>query len=205
MDSKLIWEIIGYVASGIVFISFLMTSVVKLRVVNLIGSFIFAVYAIAIGSYPTALMNFGLVLLQIYQLARLKKANVRVTTIPIESPKANDKYLKKFLSFYEKDINKYFPEFERRKDECDYGCYVCFDMETVGLFFGKKRENNVLEIILDYTIPKYRNGSVGKALYPYLLVDEGFSKLIENNPMKERAKYLESAGFKKDEKMYFIS
>ena len=58
MNTQTIWELIGYLASLLVLISLLMTSVVKLRIINLIGSFIFAVYALAIRSYPTAVMNF---------------------------------------------------------------------------------------------------------------------------------------------------
>ena len=42
MNTQSIWELIGYLASLLVLISLLMTSVVKLRIINLIGSLIFA-------------------------------------------------------------------------------------------------------------------------------------------------------------------
>ena len=51
MDMKLILELIGYTGSLLVIVSMLMTSVVKLRVINTIGSVIFCGYALAIHSY----------------------------------------------------------------------------------------------------------------------------------------------------------
>ena len=41
MDAKMILELVGYLGSGLVIISMLMTSVVRLRVINMIGSGIF--------------------------------------------------------------------------------------------------------------------------------------------------------------------
>ena len=72
MDSGMIIEMIGYLGSVLVLISFLMSSVVKLRVINAVGSLVFAGYALIIHSYPTALMNFCLVGLNIYYLVRLR-------------------------------------------------------------------------------------------------------------------------------------
>ena len=56
MTTQMIFELIGYLGSVLVIVSMLMTSVVKLRVINTIGSVIFAVYALLIHSYPTAAM-----------------------------------------------------------------------------------------------------------------------------------------------------
>ena len=41
MSTAAIYEIIGYVGSGLVLVSFLMSSVVKLRLVNCVGGIIF--------------------------------------------------------------------------------------------------------------------------------------------------------------------
>ena len=46
-------ELVGYLGSALVVASMLMSSVVKLRVINTLGSGIFAVYALMIHSYPT--------------------------------------------------------------------------------------------------------------------------------------------------------
>ncbi|MCR4884486.1 MAG: hypothetical protein K6A68_12995 [Clostridiales bacterium] len=41
MNTQTIIELVGYLGSALVVVSMLMTSVVKLRIVNTIGSFIF--------------------------------------------------------------------------------------------------------------------------------------------------------------------
>lgn len=73
MNSSMLIEIMGYFGSILVVVSMLMTSVIKLRVVNTIGAGIFAVYALIICSYPTALMNTCLVIINIYNLVKLLK------------------------------------------------------------------------------------------------------------------------------------
>ena len=50
MRLDLLLELIGYLGSLLVIVSMLMTSVVKLRGINTIGSVIFCAYALAIHS-----------------------------------------------------------------------------------------------------------------------------------------------------------
>ncbi len=69
-ELTMIIELIGYLGSILVVISMLMTSVIKIRILNCIGSGIFTVYALIIHSYPTAIMNFCLVSINIYYLMK---------------------------------------------------------------------------------------------------------------------------------------
>ena len=48
MTKELLIELFGYLGSFLVLISFLMTSVFKLRVINTIGSVIFMTYALSL-------------------------------------------------------------------------------------------------------------------------------------------------------------
>lgn len=73
MNVVLIIEMVGYLGSVLVVISMLMTSVIRLRVVNSIGAGIFTIYALIIHSYPTALMNFCLVVINMYHLMHIYK------------------------------------------------------------------------------------------------------------------------------------
>ncbi|OEJ99411.1 hypothetical protein A8C32_06280 [Flavivirga aquatica] len=61
-------EILGYVASLFIAISIMMNSIVKLRVVNLIGAFLLGIYGVFISSVPVILLNFFIVLTNIYFL-----------------------------------------------------------------------------------------------------------------------------------------
>lgn len=73
MNTAIMIELVGYLGSLLVVVSMLMTSVIRLRIVNSIGAGIFTVYALIIQSYPTALMNFCLVVINIYHLTRMYK------------------------------------------------------------------------------------------------------------------------------------
>ena len=52
MDTSTIIEAVGYLGSTLVLVSFLMSSVLRLRLVNTAGSLIFAIYALIIRSCP---------------------------------------------------------------------------------------------------------------------------------------------------------
>jgi len=66
-------ELLGYLGSALVVCSTLMTSVVRLRLVNMAGSVLSGVYGLIIGSFPLALMNFCLIVINGWNLYRLLK------------------------------------------------------------------------------------------------------------------------------------
>lgn len=65
-------ECLGYFASILVAISFLMKSMYKLRLVNTVGAICFVIYAVAIRAFPVALINFFIVCVNIYYLVKKK-------------------------------------------------------------------------------------------------------------------------------------
>lgn len=72
MDVNFI-EMLGYVATFFVAASFLFKSIINLRIVNTIGAALFVIYGMIITAYPVAVLNGFLVLVNLYQLYRLKK------------------------------------------------------------------------------------------------------------------------------------
>ncbi|ESE39275.1 YgjV family protein [Shewanella decolorationis] len=68
MDSAMMWEWVGYLASVVVAISLMMSDIKKLRWLNLFGAMLFVAYGIAIQAYPVAAVNFFIVLIDIYYL-----------------------------------------------------------------------------------------------------------------------------------------
>ena len=71
MDLSLTYEIIGYVASVLVAVSLMMRSVLKLRVINLLGAAVFTLYGLLIGAYPVAVVNFVIALIDLYYLREI--------------------------------------------------------------------------------------------------------------------------------------
>jgi uncharacterized protein with PQ loop repeat len=67
-------EIIGYLASIVVLISFLMKDILKLRIVNFIGCGLFVAYGIMLHySIPIILTNSVIMIIHIYYLSKMKK------------------------------------------------------------------------------------------------------------------------------------
>ena len=202
MKGETILQLVGYFSTLLVLVSFLMTSVVKLRLVNLVGSGIFVVFAILTQSYPTAIMNIGICAINIYFLIRLMKSKSLTTILPIEQDNA---YLKAFLDLYKDDIRTYFPRFRAEAPEADAAYFVYYDMDPVGLIMGNKGPDGALDVLLDYTTPKYRDASVGRFLYPKLLGEEGFSALKVRNVSAKHEGYLKKIGFRQEGDCYRLT
>ena len=64
-------EIFGYVGMALVLLSMMMTSFKWLRIVNMTGALVCAIYGILTNTWPTAMLNISLLLIQIVQLYRL--------------------------------------------------------------------------------------------------------------------------------------
>ncbi|MBE6924238.1 MAG: hypothetical protein E7466_03225 [Ruminococcaceae bacterium] len=66
-------EVFGYIGTALVLLSMMMTSVVKLRIVNMAGSLISMIYAAICQTWPVVILNLGLIIINSVQLVRMKK------------------------------------------------------------------------------------------------------------------------------------
>ena len=193
MNTQTIIEIVGYIGSALVLVSFLMTSVVKLRIVNTIGSFIFMIYALIIKSYPTAIMNLCLVIINLRYLWKMTH-NKRV--YELVRVKSDDGFLRYLLERYKTDIQACFPGVNPDSIEADCGFITNCEGMPVGILLGDLHDG-VLNIDLDYSTPEYRDFSIGQFLMGHLR-EEGIRKLIYTGPVENHLTYLEKTGFRKE-------
>lgn len=68
-------ELLGYLASILVAVSFVMKSIKKLRIVNIVGATLFVVYSIIIHAWPVALINMFTVFINIYHISKKSSSN----------------------------------------------------------------------------------------------------------------------------------
>ncbi len=191
-------ELVGYLGSALVVVSMLMSSVIKLRVINTVGSVIFATYAFIIKSYPTALMNVFLVAINIYNLIKLSRSDKSYSLV---SSGSEDSMLDYFLQFYRDDIKKFFPEFSNAEDV--NRVYVVFCGGTpVGVLMGCSDDSGRLDIALDYTTPAYRDCSIASYLYPRLPANGIHTLVCGDNVDREHVNYLNRMGFEKKGDVY---
>ncbi len=195
MTKEMWFEVIGYAGSLLVLVSMLMTSVVKLRVINLIGSAIFTVYALLIRSYPTALMNVCLVGINLYHLIR--QSRTKGKTYQIQAFGAGEGFPEWFFHKHEEDIRKYFSGIDAETAKNAEGFAVFYDDQAAGLLLGT-REEGAFRILIDYTTPAFRDCSVGAYLYSRL-PEFGILSLCCRSEAAEHVKYMKKMGFSRNE------
>lgn len=198
MDIAMIIEIFGYIGSVLVVISMLMSSIVKLRVVNTIGSIVSGTYALIVGAIPLVLMNACLIVINIYNLIKL--LNTKQVYDLVEG-RADDAFVAYFLDRYANDIKTCFPEF-KKEVVCDQKAYlVCCDGNPAGILLGEET-NGTIDISIDYSTPAYRDCSVGIFLYSKLQ-DKKISKLVyAQNITDIHVAYMKKIGFVQENGVY---
>ena len=197
MDQKMLIECIGYAGSLLVLASMLMTSVFKLRVINTAGSLIFTIYALIIHSYPTALMNACLVLINLRFLWKMQKME-KDFSLAVCAPQ--DSFVRFFVDAHRDDILACFPGIALDFSEATQVYLICCEGKPVGVTAGEQSES-VLNLLLDYTIPQYRDFSVGKYLMAQLKA-QGITKLCYGGPVENHLPYLQKLGYEKNGELY---
>jgi len=194
MDISLL-DWLGYIASLIVLISLVMSSIIKLRWINLIGAILFSIYGFLIGSMPTGLLNLGIVFIDAYYIIKIYKSKEYFHMLQVSS---NDDYLKHFTTFYKENIISFFGKDSIKIPENAICFYVLRNMVPASIFVGVP-DGNTLKIQLDYVTPEYRDFKLGNYFFnqnPKILKEKGYTKLQTSSENEIHNKYLIKMGFK---------
>jgi hypothetical protein len=190
----MIYELIGYAASLMVAVSLMMSSILRLRILNLIGAALFAVYGVLIGSVPVAVVNTFIVGVNIYFLVRLFGAKELFRLLEVAPDSA---YLNYFLQLTGDDIRRYLPEFRELPPDA-LSVFILRDVVPAGLLVGERRTDGSLLIHLDYVLPNYRDFKVGDFLFRKqagFFRHRGVSRLVARASTRKHTSYLERMGF----------
>lgn len=188
-------EILGYVASLLVAISLMMRSVLRLRIVNVLGAICFTVYGLLISAYPIAVVNAAIILINLYYLAEMLRTRTLVTAIDIEHDSA---YVQAFLKFHAADIQRFFPAWSYQPNAGQVRWLILRDALPVGLFVGEPDGRGGLLIQLDYVIPGYRDLKPGIFVYRHqaaFFKERGIDHLYSKAATDEHRSYLRRMGF----------
>ena len=154
-------ELIGYLGSILVAISLMMKSLLRLRIINLIGALFFTLYGVLLSAYPVAFLNGIIVCIDLYYLMQMWRQRDFFTFLEV-SP--NGKYLNAFVDFYKDDILDIIPSY-RHDPEDDLLCFfILRNMIPAGLFIAKIQGEEA-HIRLDYVIPNYRDFQVARFIF----------------------------------------
>lgn len=193
-----VMEWVGYAASALVLISLMMASILRLRILNLLGATVFCIYGLLIGSYPVAAMNFLIALFDIYYLFKLRKIKEEFTILETTQ---NSSFLGRFIELNYNEIKRFFPKFIVNNEVHNISFYILRNMTVAGLFIANHYNHSTLIVVLDYVTPEYRDFKIGTYIHHQLVkyfLAKGYRRLLceTNNP--KHIKYLEKMGYKKE-------
>lgn len=195
MPSQLVLEIVGYVASVLVAISLMMSSILKLRIINLVGSAAFVVYGALIGAYPVAVVNLLIVFINLYYLRQMLGSREYFKLLQV---RPDSEYLLAFLDFHAGEIQRFLPGFAYTADVRHLVFFVLRDMVPAGLFIGERRGDGALRVMLDFVIPQYRDFKTGRYLFrdqAHFFRAHGITEIVSPGGAKEHTEYLRRMGF----------
>ncbi len=196
----MIWiEILGYGASMLTAISLMMSKILKLRLINLIAAFTFFIYGLLISAYPVFAVNFFIFFVNIYYLLKILKTKDYFTILHIENK--DSAFLQKFVNYYHDDITNLFPDFKIEKLSNTNILLILRNMIPVGIFISRPTEEDVLEILIDYIIPDYRDFKNSIFLHSGEIKkyeEEGFKTLVTTTQSGLHRKYLLKMGYIQD-------
>jgi hypothetical protein len=191
------YEIIGYVASVLVALSLMMSSILRLRLINLVGAALFAVYGILIGAAPVAAVNLFIVGVNLWYLARMLRTREYFHILEVQP---DSEYLRHFLAFSRADVARYLPDFDPAPRPGQLAFFILRDIVPAGLVIGEPRDDGTLLIRLDYVLPRFRDFKVGGFLYrerASFFREKGVQRLVATARTREHRRYLARMGFRR--------
>lgn len=191
-------EWFGYAASIVVAVSLTMSSIVKLRWLNLAGSTMFSIYGFIIGALPVGFLNLFIAAINVMYLTRMHREK---DDFRIMAWSGGDEYLNYFLDTHRVEIGRYFPRFNGADLEGRSVFFLIKNSVPIGLLIGRRQADDCFLIELDYVGPEYRDFRMGSFLYEKnaFFKELGYASLKAPATGGGHDAYLERMGFARQE------
>ncbi len=170
-----------------------MKSVVKLRLLNGLGSGLFALFAFLTNSIPTCCMNAALVLIDGYYLYKIFHTADEFEILEVQ---AGDALVQRLIKQNQLDIVRIFGP-EALAQATQFAVYMR-NNDLAGLIGWSPEENKVARIYIDFVIPRYRDNAVGRHFFvddPSFWHKRNIETLEMHHPSRYHAPYLARVGF----------
>lgn len=192
-------EVVGWTGSTILVISLLQARVLRLRLINLIGSAVLLAYNATIEVWPMVGLNAVLCLINIVYLWRMQRARHDAAAYTVLEVEPQDRYLEHVLTVHAQDIARYNPGFPGAVGPEEDAYLVVLGDETVGVVLTRDAGEGTAEIVLDYVTPRHRDFSPGEFVFREsgLFARRGFRRVLSPAGMKNP--YYQRIGFRPEE------
>lgn len=186
----------GYLASVLLAIGLLVNNDLKFRWLNTGGNIAFIIYGVVLGAVPIILTNSILLAINVFYLYKIYNRKEHFELIEFSN---GGVMIDRFLSFYQTDIAAYFPAFNREELEGNVNFVVLRDLVIANIFSAKLAGDGTAEVIINYTVTKYRDYKVGRFIFDkekqYLLSKGVKTIYYKTVSHKRHEKFLAVMGF----------
>lgn len=187
---------LGYLASAFLAYSLLVNNALKFRWLNLGGNVFFIIYGILISAFPVIIANSILLAINCFQLVKLFFSKESFEMLPFEQEGV---LLTKFVEFYRKDIDKFFPDFKFNPHPSNISFVVIRDLVIANIFVAKLNEKGEAFVEINYTLDKYRDYKIGRFIFEIereFLISKGVKQIVyEKMDNKNHLRFLKVMGF----------
>lgn len=192
-------QLLGYFAFLFLAVSLWVSNNIKFRWINSLGCLSFVFYGILIHAFPIVLTNSVLLAINSYFLFKIYRRQEKFELVEFTKDAA---LIPRFLSFYQKDIQAYFPDFIMGENKDEIKFVVLRDIVVANIFVATVDTDGNAFVKINYTVPKYRDYKVGRFLFDEgkeFLLSKGIKRIIYlqvDNMQHE--KFLKVVGFKNE-------
>jgi hypothetical protein len=196
-------EFLGYTASAFVVASLAMSSVLKLRILSLIGSTTFLVYGVLIDSIPVAITNGVIMVINLVFLYRLLSHEAHFDVVEVD---AGSKFLARYLEHNASDIEAVWPGYRYEQHPDQLRLVVFRDMVPAGVFVAAV-DGTTARVELDYAGRDYRDLKNARVLFGSgrsILRGRGLERVVTRADTAVHRRFLERFGFTPDGDEYAL-
>ncbi len=147
-------DLLGYAATVLVVAAMLMGSVVRLRILNLLGAAAFGVYGALVHSVPLIVTNVIIVVVHAWKLFLIARHRVDLAVLPVSGP--SSPLVARFLALHGAEIARTHPDFALDRVGGPNLAYVMRDAAVAGLFVWSV-EGRAVRVHLDFVLPAFRD------------------------------------------------
>ena len=197
-------DLLGYVASAFVVASLAMSSVLKLRVLSFVGSTTFLGYGLLIDSFPVALTNGVIMVINLVFLYRLFSHEAEFDVVEVD---AGSKFLERYLEHNATDIDAVWPGYRHRQHPDQLRLVVFRDMVPAGVFIASI-DGTTARVELDFAGRDYRDLKNARVLFGSgrgVLRDHGLERVVTRADTAVHRRFLEQLGFTRDGDEYVLN
>ncbi|MFP5310664.1 MAG: hypothetical protein ACLGIR_13920 [Actinomycetes bacterium] len=188
-------ELIGYVGSALIVLSLTMTSVLRLRVINLVGAVVFTVYGLLIDAPPVWAVNAAIVGIDVWAIAGLLRPS-RSAAGEVLEVGPDDPYLRHVLEASAEDIARFVPGFDGVRPD-HRALLVLRDLAPAAVVLARPLPDGTAHVDLDHAPPAFRDLASGRLLYEegHLYDALGVDVLTAGAGTEAHTRYLRRLGF----------